>query len=60
MDLTEEVNNVCAQLMFDAESSVTPRRALVVAANTLIPVLLNARRQPVSLMIAALVPIVYR
>ncbi|MBT1886571.1 hypothetical protein KK057_24420 [Enterobacter mori] len=60
MDLTEEANNACAQLMFDAESSVTSRRALVVAANTLIPVLLNARRQPVSLMIAALFPIVYQ
>ncbi|WP_265451617.1 hypothetical protein [Enterobacter hormaechei] len=60
LDLSEEANNACAQLMFDAEMSVTSRRALVDAANTLIPILLNARRQPVSLIIAALFPIVYK
>ncbi|WP_202384309.1 hypothetical protein, partial [Escherichia coli] len=60
LDLSEEANNACAQLMFDAEMSMTSRRALVDAANTLIPILLNARRQPVSLIIAALFPIVYK
>ncbi|WKV51521.1 hypothetical protein [Dickeya fangzhongdai] len=59
MDLTEEANNACAQLMFDAERSMVTRKALVDSANTLIPILLNARRQPVSLIIAALFPIVY-
>ncbi|EEJ5470578.1 hypothetical protein KAC08_004074 [Salmonella enterica subsp. diarizonae serovar 60:k:z] len=60
MDFTEEAYDASARLMFDAEKGGTSRKKLADAANTLIPVLLNARRQPVSLMIAALFPVVYQ
>ncbi|WP_167759779.1 GAP1-N1 domain-containing protein [Massilia horti] len=58
MDLAEVANDACARLMFDAEK--TSLMALVNAAGWLMPSLLRARRQPVSLMIAALFPIIYR
>lgn len=58
MDLTEAANNACARLMFDAEK--TSRKALVDAAGWLMPSLLRARRQPVSSIIAALFPMIYR
>lgn len=58
IDLTEEANDACARLMFDAEK--TSHTALVDAAGRLIPLLLRAGRQPVSLMIAALFPMIYR
>lgn len=58
VNLGEDANDACARLMFDAEN--TSRAALIDAASILIPSLLNARRQPVSLMIAALFPIVYQ
>jgi hypothetical protein len=57
IDLTQVANDACANLMFDAEK--TSRNALVDAAGWLMPSLLSARRQPVSLMIAALFPIIY-
>ncbi|KVN70537.1 hypothetical protein WM03_08580 [Burkholderia ubonensis] len=57
-DLTEAANDACARLMFDAEK--TSRKALVDAAGWLIQSLLHARRQPVSLMIAALFPVIYQ
>ena len=57
IDLTEMASDACASLMFDAEK--TSRKALVDAAGWLTPSLLRARHQPVSLMIAALFPIVY-
>ncbi|EPP1149417.1 hypothetical protein ACULTK_002870, partial [Yersinia enterocolitica] len=60
MDFTEEAYDASARLMFDADKGGTSRKILTDAANTLIPVLLNARRQPVSLMIAALFPVVYQ
>lgn len=56
--LTEDANNACARLMFDAEN--VSYEALIDAATILIPSLFNARRQPVSLMIAALFPIIYK
>lgn len=58
IDLAEAANDACARLMFDAEK--TSRKALVEAAGWLMPSLLRARRQPVSLMIAALFPMIYR
>lgn len=57
-DLTEAANDACARLMFDAEK--TSRIALVDVAGGLIPSLLSARYQPVSLIIAALFPTIYR
>ena len=57
-DLTEAANDACARLMFDAEK--TSRSALVDAAGSLLPSLLRARHQPVSLIIAAIFPMVYR
>lgn len=57
INLTEVANDACAKLMFDAEKS--SRKALVDAAAWLMPSLLSARRQPVSMMIAALFPIIY-
>ncbi|WP_152615239.1 hypothetical protein [Janthinobacterium lividum] len=57
IDLTEMASDACALIMFDAEK--TSRKALVDAAGWLTPSLLRARHQPVSLMIAALFPIVY-
>lgn len=57
IDLTELANDACANLMFDAEK--TSRKELIDAAGWLMPSLLSARRQPVSLMIAALFPTIY-
>lgn len=58
IDLSDEANDACARLMFDAEKTAT--KALVYAAGWLMPSLLRAHRQHVSLMIAALFPIIYR
>ena len=58
IDLAEVANDACARLMFDAEK--TSPKALVDAAGWLVPSLLRAHRQPVSLMIAALFPVIYR
>jgi hypothetical protein len=58
MDLTEAASDSCAKLMFDAEQA--SHKALVDAAGWLMPSLLRARREPVSLMIAAMFPIIYR
>lgn len=57
IDLAEEACDACAKLMFDAEK--TSRKSLVEAAGLLMPSLLRARRQPVSLMVAALFPVIY-
>ncbi|MNZ21006.1 hypothetical protein D3C78_380710 [compost metagenome] len=58
LDLAEAANDACARLILDAEK--TSRKATVDAAGWLIPSLLSARRQPVSILIAALFPIIYR
>lgn len=58
IDLAEAANDACARLMFDAEK--TSRKTLLDAAGWLMPSLLRTRRQPVSLMIAALFPMIYR
>jgi len=58
IDLAEAANDACARLMFDAEK--TSRTALANAAGWLMPSLFRARRQPVSLMIAALFPMIYQ
>lgn len=57
IDLAEEACDACAKLMFDAEK--TSRKSLIEAAGLLMPSLLRARRQPVSLMVAALFPVIY-
>jgi hypothetical protein len=58
IDLSELGNNACARLMFDAEK--TSNMALVEAAGLLMPSLLRTCHQPVSLMIVALFPMIYR
>lgn len=58
IDLSEAANDACARLMLDAEK--TSSKALVDAAGLLMPSLLRARQQPVSPLIAALFPIIYR
>lgn len=58
MDLDEDANDACARLMFDAEKK--SHKALLNAAGLLMSSLLHARHQPVSLMIAALFPVIYR
>ena len=58
IDLGETANDAFARLMLDAER--TSPRALGVAAGLLMPSLLRAHREPVSLMIAVLFPIIYR
>lgn len=57
-DLTEEAYNAFARLLLDAEKS-SPK-ALASAAGLLIPSLSRATRQPVSLLIAVLFPVVYK
>lgn len=57
-DLAEAANDACARLIFDAEK--TSYISLVEAAGRLMPLLLSSRRKPVSLMIAALFPLIYR
>jgi len=56
--LNEDANNAYAKLMYDAQE--VSYSALIDAATTLIPSLLNARRKPVSLMISVLFPIIYK
>lgn len=58
VDLDEGAYDACARLMFDAERAAP--KALANAASWLMPLLLNANRQPVSLMIAVLFPMLYR
>jgi len=57
-DLAEEANDACARLIFDAEK--TSYVSLIEPAGRLMPLLLSSRHKPVSLMIAALFPIIYR
>ncbi len=57
IDLDEASSEACAKLMFDAEK--TSRKTLLTAAGLLMPSLLRARRQPVSLLVAALFPLLY-
>lgn len=59
IDLTEAAYESCARLMLEAEKTV-PRMVLVDAASQLLPSLLLANHQPVSLLIAALFPIIYQ
>ena len=58
LDLDEASSEACARLMFDAEK--TSRKTLLIAAGSLMPSLLNARRQPVSPIVAVLFPLLYR
>lgn len=57
-DLDEKAVEACAAFMFDAEK-VAPV-ALLEAAGYLMPTLLRLRNQPVSLLIAATFPSIYR
>lgn len=57
-DLTEWANDAYARLMFDAEKG--SRKPLLDAAGWLVPSLLRSGHHPVSLMVAAMFPIVYR
>jgi hypothetical protein len=57
-DLDAIAADACAQLLFEAEKAA-PRAALS-AADYLLPMLLQQRKVPVSLMIAAVFPMVYR
>lgn len=58
IDLSERASDACARLFIEAEK--TSYTALTYAAHRLMPSLLRARHQPVSLMIAALFPVIYR
>ena len=58
IDLTEAAYDACARLFFEAEKLHKPR--LIEAAGSLVPLLLRARQQPISLLIAALFPVIYR
>lgn len=57
-DLDEAAAEACASLLFEAEN-VAPRAALT-SAGHLLPMLIRQRKDPVSLMIAAAFPLVYR
>lgn len=58
IDLTAAAYNACAKLFMDAEKQ--NRWALIEAAGRMVPSLLRARYEPVSPLIVALFPIVYR
>jgi hypothetical protein len=58
IDLTAAAYNACAGLFMDAEKQ--HQSAVIEAAGRLVPSLLRARHQPVSPLIAALFPILYR
>lgn len=58
LDLDRAGSEACAYLMFDAEK--TAPRALLDASGRLLPMLMRHHREPVSLMVAAAFPIVYR
>jgi len=58
IDLDSASSEACANIMIDAEK--TSYKSLLTAAGILIPSLLNARHQPISLMVAALFPMLYR
>lgn len=58
LDLNEPAYDACARIMFDAEKAAP--KELHDAANWLMPSLLRAGRQPVSLLVAALFPMNYR
>ncbi len=57
IDLDEAASEACARLMFDAEKAAC--NTLLSAAGRLMPSLLDARCQPVSLIVAALFPLLY-
>jgi len=57
-DLDAAAADACAQLLFEAEK-VTPQAA-VSAAGHLLPMLMRQGREPVSLIIAAAFPLIYR
>lgn len=57
-DLDAAAADACAALFFEAEQ-VTPS-ALLIAAGHLVTMLLGERKRPVSMMIAALFPSIYR
>ena len=59
IELTEDAYVACARLMLDAEKNM-PRSILVDAASQLLPSLLRAKNQPVSLLISVLFPIIYQ
>lgn len=56
--LDQDSSAACARIMFDAER--VSREALITAAGVLMPLLLRSRNMPVSLIIAALFPPIYR
>lgn len=57
-DLGAAAAEACADLMFEAEKAA-PRAALA-AAGHLLPMLMGQRKDPVSMMIAAAFPLIYR
>ncbi|MGY4823960.1 GAP1-N1 domain-containing protein [Stutzerimonas chloritidismutans] len=58
IDLTAAAYNACAGLFMDAEKQ--HKSVVIEAAGRLVPSLLRARHKPVSPLIAALFPVVYR
>lgn len=59
MDLSEEAFDACARLLLDAQKTLTNKEMIYIAGK-LVPKLLRTRQQPVSSLIAAVFPIVYR
>jgi hypothetical protein len=58
LDLDQVASEACAYLMFEAETTVP--KAMLDASGRLMPVLMRHPRAPVSLMVAAAFPMVYR
>jgi hypothetical protein len=58
IDLNAQAAEACARLLFDAEEVAPP--ALLTASGKLLPMLMRAKQEPISLMIAAMFPIIYR
>lgn len=58
IDLNAPAAEACAHLMFEAEEAAPV--ALLSAAGRLLPMLMRHRREPISLMVAAAFPVVYR
>lgn len=59
MDLSEEAFDACARLLLDAQKTLT-HKELIDISGKLLPKLLRAPQQPVSSLIAAVFPIVYK
>jgi len=58
LQLSADAANACARLLLDAQHQ--SERTLLTAAGTLLPLLMRSRQEPISSMVAAMFPVVYR